>query len=285
MMYLWIIVAFLLGIGYSYLPGKKLLFRNIVNRYLIYLGLPLLVFVSISSKDLSSLGSVAIISVLIGLILIVVMYFIVKFIKIKKKEKASLFICSAFGNVAFLGIPVGYLLFGAKGAFIAGVFSFVMMSFRYTLGLYFANRYLSKGILSNDYLKKPFLWILLFVFILTQFNIPVPEFLNSVSMITSYLAVFIVGSSLDFSAFKMDWLKYSFLKLILAPLVIFPVLLLLNIKDPYIFLMLAATPSAFLNTALAIEFGFDDKLASGITTVGTIVFVVFLSIYVLITTT
>ncbi|MBU1269384.1 MAG: AEC family transporter, partial [Nanoarchaeota archaeon] len=138
---LFVLLFFFAGILFRYLFPHKVRFRNYLNKYLIYFALPLLVFLSVSGTDVYSMGRYVLISGLIGVLLVVLMYFLVWRLKLSKKEKASLFLCSAFGNTAFLGIPLSFVLFGDVGARVAGIFSFVLIFFHFTIGVFLANKY------------------------------------------------------------------------------------------------------------------------------------------------
>jgi len=223
----------------------------------------------------------AISSIIIGLSLIIVMYFIIKKLNISNKDKAALFLCSAFGNVAFLGIPISYSLFGEEGAVIAGVFSFFMLIYRYSIGLYLSNNYLSKGTLSNQFLKKPFLWIMILVFILAQFKFKLPFVFSQIASFSTFLAIFIIGTSVDFKLINWKLFKQLFFKMILAPLIALVLAFILSKDNLFIFVLLGFMPSAFMNTTLAIEFNFNDKLSASLTTLGTVIFIALFGLYVL----
>lgn len=278
------LISLIIGVIVKYSFRGYGLIRNVVNKYLIYLGLPLMILVAIHGTDLGSLGHIALVSFLVGFVLITSFFIIVEFTSYQGRDKASLFLCSAFGNTAFLGIPIGFLLFGSTGAIVAGIMSFVMMLFRYTLGLLLSTSFINRKLSLKKYASKPFIWLLLAAFIVAQFSFHIPRFITNLSSITIYLAVFVVGLSLDIGSLTEKTAYLSLFKIVLAPLIALPVILVSN--TPYMaeFILLAAMPSAFLNTALALEYNFNHKLSSGLTTVGTLVFVVFFGIYVIITT-
>ncbi|MBU1269513.1 MAG: hypothetical protein KJ583_01955, partial [Nanoarchaeota archaeon] len=142
----------------------------------------------------------------------------------------------------------------------------------------------NKNVFVNKIFKAPFFWVLLGVFGLAQFNLFIPNLFRDVSSLTPSLAVFIIGSGISLSSFKLNFFNYSLIKLLLAPLFVLPLFFFINAQDFLIFLFLVAMPSAFLNVSLVLEFGFDETMASNITTINTLLFLLIFLKIMLITT-
>ncbi len=277
-----VIILFLLGIISRYLFPKLLVYRKYVTKYLLYIGLPLLVFVSLKGLDNNSLFEYGLISLIIILLTIVVVYFLVKFINIPEDSKFALFLCSSFGNTAYLGIPLLYILFGAVASGIASIFTLVSLILHLTIGLFLAHTYVHKKNTFKKLFSKPFILILLFILLLSRLNFNVPKIVFSIAHLGIYIAVFIIGSSLVFASLDRKVFGYSLIKLLLMPLISIPIILFLNVANPLVFIILAATPSAFINTPLVLEFKFDDKLSASLTTISTLIFMVAFFIFALI---
>jgi len=202
---------------------------------------------------------------------------------LKRKQRSALFLCSIYGNTAYIGIPILYVIFGSIGSAIASIFSLVILFFHYTLGLWIANYYSHGRTTMRKLLHSPFLWILIFVSILSFFSLKIPPWIDTVSETGAYIAVFVVGAALVFKHLNFRTFQYSLLKLIAAPLIMLLITLVLRIEQFWPLVLLAAMPSAFTNTSLAIEFKFDEKLTSSLTTVGTLLFIAVFFIFWLFT--
>lgn len=274
--------VFILGIITRYIFPNANKLKIYINKFLIYFGLPLVVYSAIQKTEFSKIANYVLLVSIIVIAIVTITYILILYTKIKRKEKATLHQCSSIGNVAYLGIPFSYAFFGPEGAIIAGVFSFITMFVHYTFALFLSQTYITKSKLSYVFLKKPFIWILIFVFILAQFKLPNPAIIGQVSAISIYLAVFIVGVSLNIMAFKKEEFTFVWLKLLLAPLIATPIILLWKVNLPLAFILLSAMPSAFSNTAICLEFGFDEELASRITSLGTLIFFIFMGVIFLI---
>ncbi|NQU98661.1 AEC family transporter [Candidatus Woesearchaeota archaeon] len=267
-----IVLAFIFGIIINHLFPKLLVVRKYLNKYLIYLGIPLVVFVSLSKTKDFAFFDYAKISFLIVFFMILFMFFLVGRFSIPAKDKASLFMSSTFGNCAYLGIPLSFLVWGDKGAIIASIFTIITMSFRLTIGLFLAQYYIHKKNTFKKVFERPFLWFLLIAVILSRFEITIPSIVQIIARAGTYIAVFVIGTSLYFPYINFRTLRLSLIKLILAPIIASVFLFTLKISDPWPFLVLIAMPPAFTNNALALEFKFNHKLTSSLTTVGTLAF-------------
>jgi len=274
-----LIAAFIAGIIFKVIFPKDKIVRNYVNKYLIYLGLPLLVFVSLSkSRQVISVWHiVAIIS--FSIVSNISFYYYIKRLHLKRSSRSALFLCSVYGNTAYIGIPILYILFGSNGSAIASLFSLIILFFHYTLGLWIANYYSHGRTTMCTLMRSPFLWGLLIVFILSFFKIQIPSWISVVSEIGVLAAVFVVGAALVFKHLNFKIVKYTLLKLIIAPCIMLIIALVFKIEQFLALVLLAAMPSAFTNTSFAIEFKFDEKLTSSLTTIGTLLFMVIFFVF------
>lgn len=267
-----IVGFFVLGVLFSHFFRERKQIRNYINKYLIYIGLPLLVFVSFHKIQDMPLGKYVIISLLAGLVMIMGAYLLIRTFAMPGKDKASLLLCSAYGNTAYLGIPVLYAIWGDVGSVVATVFTLATMPLRYSLGLFLAHSYTKRKNKLKEFFKLPFFWVLLGAIGLSYVIPLVPKPVEVVASASTALALFIVGTSMSFSSISWRTVGLTMLKLLVIPALCLPLFIFTGLKDPIAFIAISMMPSAFINTSLALEFKFNDKLASQLTTIGTSIF-------------
>lgn len=246
--------------------------KRYMNKYLIYFGLPLLVFVSLSKSRESVTAHQLTTIISFSMIIIVLFFFIIWSFPLAGKQRSAVFLCSVFGNTAYIGIPVLYLVFGAAGSAVAGMYSLILLIFHYTLGLWLANYYVHGKAFITKILQSPLLWVLTIAFFLSRISMNIPRWVLTFSEGGVLLAVFIIGNSLIFKHINIKIFIYGMLKLLVAPLLMMGVAVAFGIIDFWPLVLLAAMPPAFTNTSLALEFGFDEEMTSSLTAVGTVLF-------------
>lgn len=272
-MELWFIIAvFFLGLLVRYFFSGFLVYRDYLNKYLIYFGLPLLVFISFLNSGNVGWLQFGLMFVIIMLLVSFIMYFLVNRFSIPAIDKASLFLCSSFGNTAYLGIPLSYLLWGDYGTLIASTFTIIVLITHFTIGLFLAHKYVHKERSFKRILRNPLLWLLFLAIILSQFDLNVPDWLGLIAHGGTFLAIFVIGSSLQLSSITSRTFSLALLKLAVVPLIALPVILLFGFDNPWSFIFLMTLPAGFINNSLALEFKFNDRLASSLITVGTLFF-------------
>jgi len=274
-----VFLIFLLALTSKYVFPKILIIRNYINKYILYVGLPLIVLTSLKSLKNFKFLEYIYISVIILLFIIFIIYLFIKTFKISNKKKASLFLCSSFGNTAYLGIPLCFIFFGSRGSVIASIFSIAALLLHLTLGIFLARSYLFTKKSFKTMLKSPLIILLILVMILNTIEFQIPEFLSSISHLSVYLAIFVVGTTMDFSSFEKKTINYVFIKLLLVPIISLFILWILNSENVYVFLFLSAMPSAFINSPLSLEFEFDTKLSSRLITLSTILSMTLLFVF------
>lgn len=279
-----ILLFFILGVVVRlFLPGL-MKYRKYLNKYLIYIGIPLLVFVSVTQKEIPFLKYL-LFSITVAVIYILILYFIISKLKLGAEDKAAAFMCSAFGNTAYFGIPFAYLLFGEIGGIVASIFTVVLVALHLTLGLFLANTYLQKRTAVKKLLKQPFFWILIATLIISRYDFSIPSIVGDIAHVGTYIALFVIGTSLAWDYINKKTFGLSLFKFVVPPVVMAPFFFIFNISEYLPFLLMALTPSAFLNTVLAIEFDFNDELSSGITTINSIIFMIGVAILMVFFTT
>jgi len=269
-----LIAAFIIGIAFSKSKFREPV-KKYVNKYLIWFGLPLLVFVSISRGETTEIVNVAGAALLLIILFSLISYFAVSLLKGEPKRKATLFMTGAFGNNGYLGIPLGLAFFGPTGAFLASIFSMANGIIHYSFGIFLANRFVhEKKAALRKALTFPLFYAFLAALALSFFGITIPEPIYNFSFTATYLAVFIIGISISMKSFSIpDIAKTASLKFLALP-VIGAVLAFLFIgpdeRLPFVFQCFM--PPALVNTSISLEYGLDSEYAAAATSILTAVF-------------
>jgi len=118
--------------------------EKILNSFALNIGLPALIFSSLAKISLTGKGDIILANSLFLLLSFLVVYSLGKSLKIKIKTLKTLFICLAFGNIAYLGIPVLTQIYGQKilpeTSLIIGIHLFWL----FTIGIGFLDYDLAK---------------------------------------------------------------------------------------------------------------------------------------------
>lgn len=190
-------------------------------------------------------------------------------------DKITFLIGSVFGNVAYLGIPVGKILFGSEGEVQATILSVIYLLLVLTLGIflleYFANKEGRLSLILKNIFKLPLFWSIIFGIIFSIFKIPIPGFLNSglkmVADTASPVALFALGIFLSFHLLKERItlsLFLTFSKIFFLPAFFFFLFFLFgkNVKTPEfaISILQASMPLAITNFVLAEKYNLNKAI-------------------------
>ena len=243
MQYAITIAAFLSGAVLAHISKNTAQIKRIVNNYLIWFGLPFLIFLTLVTSGDIPLLKIFLFSITIMAVIIVSYYLLIRHRPEEKKTKASMLLCSAFGNWGYIGMPAGFLLFGDKGLITAAIMSFGSALVHFSLGII-----LSSHLVNPDYkhdlvsaFRFPFIYTMLAAFMISGFvSFEVPAFVSAFSRTAVYLAAFIIGLTLRLGKDKRPFYYTLFLKFILSPLIFSIVLLLFGFPkaDFLLFLLL-----------------------------------------------
>ncbi len=268
-----VFISFLFGFVLSHLRISHKI-KSAVNNYLIYFGLPLFIFSSITSLKNFKFGNIVLLAFLIITVASIISYVVFKNSNLSRKRKASLFLCSVFGNTGYLGIPLCYAFYGDIGGGIASIFSVVNGVLHYTIGVFFANSIYRKGRYAlNEALRFPPLYAAVFAFIALKLDFLLPKLIKDFSLSAIYLAPFVIGISFKYVKFDRSFLSASLFKFIFLPLITFLSAFPL-FKNAYLysFILLAFVPPALTNTLIAVKYKFDDSFAAELTSLTTAIF-------------
>ena len=278
-----ILAAFALGIILNYTYTRAKVVKDYANTYLIWFGLPLLIFLSLvrNKGNIADFGFFIVISSVFLLIINLVHFYVVRKVKISEKKKASLFLTTTYPNTAFLGIPILTFFFQETGALLAATFTIVTLIFHFSLGVYFSNRYLKKSRSAlSEVIKFPLLWGTVIALVLSFFVQSAPEWIFLFSKSAIYLAPFVVGLAFKIGKIEGTYIYGFALKFLVMPALLFAFLFLFALPAPQklALLLLAALPPGLTSTMLAIKYRFDEEYAASFTSYSTLIFLVIILI-------
>ena len=248
---------------------------NPLNKIVINLFLPCMIFNGLYTADLSLIGKLGVLpfvilisSFLTGLI----SYAILKYLKYDDKKLWSVLVTIMIANTGFMGYPVVLGIFGNAG-FIRAIFCdiattilFLLLSFVLVLKFGGSIKSALKKILTF-----PPLWAIILALIFNIFGIPIPNVIDKTityfSEATVALIMLSLGLSINFEGLYRNKKMVTFtsiMKLTIYPLFAFIIVNLLSLTDLQynVSIIEAAMPSAILSLVLAITYNLDSELTS-----------------------
>ena len=281
-------------------------FRNIgddwstvLNEFALKIGLPVLIFSAliktsfsfrtetplIVSNSLFILSS-CLLAILTGIIL-----------RLKRQMFLTLFICFAFGNVAYLGIPVLIQVSGETILPTASLIVVIYLFWFFTVGISYLDYSVdknksdvAKNMLKN-FFKNPLLLSVIFGIIIGSFNIALPSvLLKSMDMLTASVTptvLIVIGLFIGKSRIGKlsEWIPvflFSFVTLAVLPAIFYFGLQLFS-YEPSRFgssIIEAAMPLAITPFALADKYGLNKEFIARSIVLSTILAVISLPFWV-----
>ena len=265
-------------IGIGYLLGKTSLFRGVFVQQLTNLVLNLTMPCMILSSVMNSIDAPALPlkDIIIAMFILVIILPVAAFLMIRRiKTNQGLYLFMImYPNVGFIGFPLMQSIFGSEAILATAIINMGFNLSLFTLGIVAIN-YGENKLTSFD-LKKIFspgaissiLAVLIYTFKLT-FPYVIVEPINSIGMMTTPLAMLVIGATLSVYHLKdifSDYTVYLFTLLIdlIIPILFYPVILLF-IKDSMIrgiTLIILAMPVANGAVLFARSNGQDEFLAA-----------------------
>ncbi len=256
---------------------------NFINGIAYYLILPCMIFTSIIKmpfKEVFNLNAVA------GLYITAIIIFILSlFVSgfFNKSKQGCMTTCAFRSNIAYIGFPIIFNLYGSQGLGKISVLTGFLAVFIISIAVIYLN-IISAAKKENVFsfaLKDPLIITSIGSLIFSYFNLKLPLFLNNtidmLSTMGSPLMLIAVGSGLKIKTIKSDKIAIiavTFIKLILMPLIaflIFKNFLILNNTEYFnIAILTVAFPTALSNYILIKKFKGDTELCAAIITVTTI---------------
>ncbi len=273
-------------------------FAKKVIKFLFFLPLPILVFLSFATTKLDlSLSIYPVISVLVQTLLILVSFAIGKILKFNNKSTGTLIAAAGITSTLVFALPFIQAFYGVENLKYLFMYDFgnglMAWTVVYLITGYLGNKReigLKKGIF--NFTKNPMIFALVFGIIFGLLGISLPSFFTQLKLTLSGfinpLLFIAIGILLDFKYFIS---KDNFLKLLLSAGVVMGVSVLFAYILTSLFsisgigqkviLISAISPAATLAVAFSVEHELDQKYASALVAFTMVLGIVFIPLIVL----
>lgn len=249
--------------------------REILTKIVLYIALPSMIFVNLKSANIShDMLFLPVLGIATSLMLFAVAYIYCRARNYSKKMAWTIMIASSIMNTGFIGFPVSLGVFGNEGFVNALFFDLSTSAMIVIYGIVLAKEFGGdrREVIKSIITFIP-LWGVLFGLIFNVFDIPLfyvaENILNYFAQATIPMIMLAIGLSLDYSNIKdhlSDSIAVSIFKLVLAPVIIFTMLLILNIKGMVfnIAILEAGMSTAGNSLVLAVQYDLDKDLMSSL---------------------
>tara|TARA_Y100001970_G_scaffold133302_1_gene164345 strand:+ start:353 stop:1252 length:900 start_codon:yes stop_codon:yes gene_type:complete len=271
-----------IGIGYWYGKKDPKFNTKFITAFAGNFGLPAIIFYSLTTTNINMelflrfsyyITLYVIIFSIIGLIIL----------KILNKDIYRLLPPLILPNTGNMGMPLCLFAYGKIGLAIATSVTAMILVFHFTLNILLASKKFSLKPLLNCIPVYALLVSLVFVY----FEIPAPKFLENATFLIGYSTIFLVLMSLGVALSKLkvysfkEAFIYSFIRLIIGPLVGFSFIKIFNLSgvEAGVMFIQASMPSAVL-TYLVSEIYSPKKISNNVAS--TVALSTFLSFFTLI---
>ncbi len=277
-----IFILILLGVFFVNVKLAKIEWVSILNDYIVRIGFPALIIMSLSKLqwNVQLHGTLILVNTILVFSCFVAVLIVGKVFKLSAKLKRTLFIATAYGNVAYLGIPVIVGLLGAEAQPEAALITACYLFWIFSVGMVYLE-YSKSGEVKikkvvMQLLKTPLIVSVYIGMFFMFFHISLPPVIAksfemialSVTPVILFSLGIFIGSSVIGNV--NEWIPVILLVVIM--LFVKPALLYLGliganlqIQSYQITILEAAMPMAVTPFALATEFDLDAKfLARGI---------------------
>jgi malate permease and related proteins len=260
---------------------------DIVNKYVYYVGISVITFVSLHDTSSSLLfdPEIYILNLLPMLAVAAMAYAAARALRLKNDVLAVFVVCAFYGNTGYIGFPLNVFVQGKESLNTAAFISTMYTIVAFTLGVYLLRKNASEPVEAGKIHKLPIIWAALLGILLSWLAIPdllrMP--LELISDSTSPLALLATGAMVEGSLRNIDIRTIgtlSIIKLAVAPALVAVTGLLLGSQGMVYrtSLLEAATPVAVTNAVLASQFKMREGFASQAVIVSTILFALTLTI-------
>ena len=232
--------------------------KNVIEKIIFYITLPLLIITKLSSLDISDEIlknglQVIVFTYVILFIQIVVGKLTSRWFNLDKSQKTIHFMHTFLGNIVFLGFPLLDALYpGGEAILYAALYQLVMNTVLWTYGInQLAPGKKEKGFQSLKKLLNPNTIALLIGLVLMVLKLKLPSVLQvslgGLGKATLPLAMIYIGILLARTKIRETFRKWDVLFLSINKLLIIPVLLIILLK-----VILLYTPFQLNSTAIAV---------------------------------
>ncbi|HEY0196095.1 MAG TPA: AEC family transporter [Methanobacterium sp.] len=246
-----------------------------LNKIVVYIAIPSLIFLAMYSADLSNiqtLGTITLTCIMVGLLCGGIDYIFARLRNYSPKTRWSLVTTSALFNSGFLGYPVVLGVFGGVGL-VSAVFydvgsTILFISFAILLLLIYGGSY--QSIARRSLLFPPFLAVVLGILV-NLLHLPLgsvlPNVLDYLSGAAIPLIMLSLGLSLEFKEVYQHISAASFvstIRLVISPLVAVILASTMGLSgiNYSVTVVQAGMPSAMLSLVLAITYNLDVKVTA-----------------------
>lgn len=290
----------LAGLLFSRTRAASSYWIDILNKYALWIGFPALVINSLSQLDLEGGPILQLILINSAYIVacILLAYPVSRLLKLSNLQRRTLFLIFAFGNVAYLGMPVLQNMMGEQILPVAAILSAVYVFWLLTLALVLVEVHAEEGQLHISKLmaslvKNPLLLSVMVGVLILAFNIRLPAALaKTISMFSGSVTPIVLFSLGIFMGYQSrgtlrDWAFTGVF--VVITMILFPALFHLSIRGSnmpadYIkaSILDAAMPLGLTPYALSQQYHLDTPFAARTVVLATLVSVVILPIWSLI---
>ena len=273
---------------------------GLLNRLAYNIGLPSLIFLSITSYSLSDIFNIQIIKVIYLTYAILILLTILINLAVKRsgKTKGAIIVSSFRCNMAFVGFPIILAAYGdlalAKASLVAAFL--VPVNIIVTMVIFkFYNRReegIGAGRLLLNFVKDPMIIASISGILFSYLELRIPEIiynsLDIISGMTVAIALLSIGASFKFVHLKNDFKMVSYIsfnKLILMPVVVFVLstfVFRVEAIDRNVMVILFATPLAVAAYIMAKELRSNHQLLASALIFTTIISALAISAWLLI---
>lgn len=289
-----IIVLILIGYICRRLEFLRLEDAKTLNKIVVYIAIPSLIFLAMYSADLSgilSLGTITLICLMVGSLCGGIAYIFARLRNYSRKTRWSLVTTSAMFNSGFLGYPVVLGVFGGLGLVSAVFYDIGSVIIFIFFGLLLILAY---GGNFQDILREsvffPSIIAITLGILANLFHLPlgsiVPNVLDYLSGAAIPLIMLSLGLSLEFREVKERFSLASFvtaIRLVISPLiaVVLATVLGLSGVNYSVAVVQAGMPSGMLTLVLAITYNLDVKVTAACIFLSTALSMVSLTVLIL----
>jgi len=268
----------------GYIFGKRRKYDlSYISDVVFYLLAPILVFISVYKLSLNSnlILKLVFVNTFYVLSSLAILSFI--FYKADKRNYKAISLSLTFSNVAYLGLPLIFFLYGDKGLEIA-VINFLVISFlHFSLGIY----YLSGNF--KELISIPFLYTFILAIIFKKLKISLSSSLINFMELTgkSSLPLMLVslGTRLASISFEdiFKGLIYTLLKFIINFFLLILSAKLFSLKglEFYVFVLQNILPSAILNYVFCEKYNKNPNLVSSIILFSTVFSLIYIPLVII----
>lgn len=290
----------LAGLLFSRTRAASSYWIDVLNKYALWIGFPALVINSLSQLDIEGGPIVRLILFNSAFIVacILMAYPVSRLLKLSNLRRRTLFLIFAFGNVAYLGMPVLQNMMGDEILPVAAILSSVYVFWLLTLALVLVEVHAEEGQLhlaklSVSLVKNPLLISVLVGILILAFNIRLPVALaKTISMFSASVTPIVLFSLGIFMGYQSrgtlhDWAftgVFLLITMILFPALFYVAIRNSNMPSDYIkaSILDAAMPLGLTPYALSQQYHLDTPFAARTVVLATLTSVVILPVWSLI---